>query len=137
MSVTAVATLAGNDMVVTSTHALGRKNVVQVVARAAGPFLDDLKHVSMELVVMVTEGRVVEHSDYVVKYLLNWHINMVPCVDDARRNILQNSRCYLTGRLIEDVGEMVFGQERMSWIRAAGVSPNLILVTATGVDHGR
>lgn len=54
-----------------------------------------------------------EDSDNVIQDLLHWNIWMLPGKNDARRNISQDSRCHLTGGLIQYIREVVFRQQRV------------------------
>ena len=71
----------------------------------------------------------------VIQYLLRWDFWMFPGIDDARGDILQDCSCNLTGRFVENIGKVVFRQERMGRIGAVGVGPRLVLVFPAGIDY--
>lgn len=72
------------------------------------PVLDACKHVPVELQVVVSNSRVVEHTAYVVHDLVFGHVRVVPGIDDAWCDVLQDHRSELAGRLVEDIREMIF-----------------------------
>lgn len=125
------------SVVVAIFDTLGREDLVQVVAGAARPLLHDREHVSMELAVLVAKSWVVEHADDVVENLVHRDIGMLPCVDDARCDILKDGRSYLASWLIENVGEMVFGKQRVRRVGTGRVCPDFVLVTPTSIDNSR
>lgn len=84
---------------------------------------------------VVAERRVVKDTVDVVQDLIHRDIGMLPGVDDTRSYVLKDRSCDLARRLIENVGKVIFREERMGGIRAMRVSPGLILVFAAGIDH--
>ena len=69
---------------------------------------DDLLLVhSVELVVVVADSRVMEDSTHVVHDFVLRDVRVIPCVDHARCDVLQNHGSKLSSRLVEDVGKMI------------------------------
>ncbi len=100
------------------------------------PALDCVEHVSVEFAVLIPDGRVVKHSDDVIEDFMDWDTGVLPCEDDAWCNVLKDCGCDLAGWFVEDVGEVVLGQQAVCWIGAVRIGPRLVLVLATGVDDG-
>lgn len=75
-----------------------------------------------------------EHSESVIQNLLYRDIGILPGKNNARCNVLQDSRCHLASWLIQYIGEVVFRQHGVSRIRTVSVRPRLVLVFATSVN---
>lgn len=91
-------------------HTVGAEDVGETGA-AVGPRLHPclhcFEHAAMRFVVHVPQRRVVEDPDAVVQDLLLRYVGMIPGVQDARRGVLENRCRYVSGGLVEDVGEVV------------------------------
>ena len=68
--------------------------------------------------------------------LVGGDVWMLPRVEDPRRYVLKNAGCDFSCGLVQYVGEVVLGQERMRGIRAVRVRPRLVLVVPARVDDG-
>ena len=108
-----------------------------MVRAAPNPVLHSLEHRAVGLIVHVPESGVVEDTHAVVQNFMFWDIDVLPCVEDPRGNVLQDSRAHLTSWLVQDVGEVVLRQERVSGIGAVGISPWLVLVFTRRIDDPR
>lgn len=119
--------------------ALRAEQVVQSVARVAlmvNPLLDSLKHLAVDLKVVVTDCRMVEYSADIVQDLLLWYIWVIPSIHNARGDVLQNSCSDLTSRLVQNVAEVILGQHGVGRVGAPGVIPNEVLLLSTGINDG-
>lgn len=106
----AVGVVVTTTMVVTCFYRLRRENVVEILSVVVvRPVFDYLEHIVVDFTVGIPESRVVEHADDVVQDLVDGNVWVVPCIDDAGRDVLQDCYGYLTGRWVENVGEMVLG----------------------------
>ena len=98
-------------VVVACFDALRAEKVVQTVLRiplVVDPVLHTLVHASVQLVVVVTNGRVVEHTADIAHDFILGHVGVIPSIDHAGRNVLEDHRSELTGRLVQDVAEVIF-----------------------------
>ena len=75
----------------------------------AGPFLNDLEHFVVYFAVRVSKCWVMENAHAVVQNFVDRNIWMVPSVDHARCDVLQDRYSDLTGWRVQDVREVVFG----------------------------
>lgn len=99
-----------STVVLSVLHALGAEDVVEfgpAVGHGINPRLDGFEHGAVGVVAHVSESRVVEDVEAIVQHLLLWDIDVLPGVENARCHISKNGGSDLTGRLVEDVGEMV------------------------------
>lgn len=97
-------------VVLSVSHALGAENVVEfgtTVGHGMDPGLDGFEHGAVGFVSHVSESRVVEDVETIVQHLLLWDIDVLPGVEDTGCHISKNGGSDFTGRLIENVGEMV------------------------------
>lgn len=78
----------------------------------------------------------VKDADNVIKDLGDWDVGVLPCVDNTWSDVLENASCDLTGRLVQDVREVVFGKKGMGWVRAVGICPGFVLMFAACVNNG-
>lgn len=92
-----------SGVITTSTHALGAEIVVEIALVASGPLLDDSEHGFVNLIVVVSDGWVVEDSHHIIQDLLLRDFRVVPGIDDARSDILHDSDSDLSSRFVEDV----------------------------------
>ena len=99
------------------------------------PPLHNIVHVAVKFAMVVAERRVVKDTVDVVKDLVHWDFGMLPGINDPWSYVLKDCGCNLTGRLVENVGKVVFREERMCGIRTVWVRPGLILVFAAGIDY--
>lgn len=96
--------VVGTAVVMSRFYRLGRKNVIKVFAAVVvRPVLDYLKHVVVDFAVRVAESRVVEDADDVAEDLVDGDVGMVPGVDDAGRDVLQDRHGDLASRCVENV----------------------------------
>lgn len=111
------------------------ENVVQVgttVWTGMDPVLHGFEHRAVGFIVHVSEGRVVENTHAVIQYLVLWDVDVLPGVEDAGGNVFHNGGCDLTSGLVQDIGEVVFGEEGVSGISAVRIGPWFELVLARG-----
>ena len=97
-------------VVVACFDALRAEEILQTVLRitlVVEPVLHTLEHASVQLEVVVADSRVVEHPAYIVHDFVLGDVWMIPGVDDAWGDVLQDDRSKLAGRLVEDVTEVV------------------------------
>lgn len=133
----AYAVVVRTNMVLALPHALRAQDVVQ--ARAAvrpgvHPVLDGLEHGPVRLVVHVAQRGVVEDAQAVVQDLLDGDVNVLPGIEDAGHDVLEDRGGDLARGLVEDVGEVVLGEHRVRGVGAVRVRPGLVLVPPRGVD---
>lgn len=96
--------VVGTAVVVSSLYGFRRQDVVQVFAVVVvRPVLDDLEHIVVDLAVRVANGWVVEHADDIVQDLVDGDVGVVPGVDDAGRDVLQDGDGDLASRCVQNV----------------------------------
>ena len=120
--------------------ALGAKDVIEAgatVGTSVDPLFDGFEHGAVGIATHVTEGRMVEDVQAVVQDLVFGDVDMLPSVEHARGDIFQDCRGHVAGGFVEDVGEMVLGQERVGGIGALRVRPGLELMPARGLEDAR
>ena len=118
--------------------ALGAEDVIEAAAAVGsgvGPGFDGLEHGAVGFVAHVPGGRVVEHLQAILQHLLLRHVGMLPGVQHAGSHVLKDRRGDVSGRVVEDVGEVVLGQQRVGGVGAVRVGPGLELVFARGINH--
>lgn len=123
--------------IATCPDAFSTEDVVQrssTVGTGMDPALDGFEHGPVSVVAHVPEGGVVEDTHAVLQDLVLGDVGVLPCVQDAGCNVLQDRGGDLAGRFIEDVGKVVLGEQRVGGIGAARVGPGLVLMLARGVD---
>ena len=64
-----------------------------------------------------------EDADNVSHHLVNRDVRVFPSIKNTWSDVGQNGGCNFTGWLIERVGEVVFGEERVSRICTMGIGP--------------
>ena len=92
-------------------YAVGSQNDIEIRAAVwtgARPFFHDGKHFHVELAVAVAESGMMEGSADVAEDFVGVHFGVLPAVDDARNDILQDFRGHLAGRVVEYVGKVVW-----------------------------
>ena len=100
-------------VVFASAHTLCRQCSVQVLTTIRprlNPLFDRSEHGTMDLAILIADGGMVEHPDDVVKDLLLRYFDVIPCVDDSRRAVLQDLSSDLASGLVQYVGEVIFRQ---------------------------
>ena len=125
-------------VVVARLDALRAEKIVQSVLRitlVVDPVLHTLEHASVQLEVVVADSRVVEYAADIAHDFILRHIWVVPGVDNTRRDVLQDHSGKLTGRLVQDVAEVIFREHTVSGIRGVRVFPNKILLLSAGVHY--
>jgi hypothetical protein len=108
-------------VVVSSLDTLRAEKSVKIMATTwtrASPVLDDCKHALLNLAVRVTDCRVMESAKHIVENFIFRYIWMVEGVDDTRSDILQYTSSNLTSGLIQDVAEVILGEQRVRRISA-------------------
>src|SRR5689334_7822703 len=130
------ALIVDSRLVLAASDSLRAKDIVQILLACSvmHPLLDHFEHVPVHLDRIISQGRMMEDLFNIVHDLLDRHIWMLPCVQNAGGDELENLRCDIAGRFIEDVAEMVLAQHGMSWVAAVWVGPNFKLVSARGID---
>ena len=116
-------------LVATGFDGFGREEIVKVFPMiVVCPSLYDLEHVVMYLALWVSGSWVVEDAHTVIQNLVDWNVWVVPSIDYAGCNVLQDGYGDLTSRLVQDVCKVVFGQHAVCWVGGVWVSPDFILV---------
>lgn len=120
-------------MVAASLDRSRTEDVVELstVRLLVNPFSDSVEHVAVKLAVFVTNSWVVESAENISHNLVDGDSWVFPCVQNTRRNILQDCCCNTTGNSIQFVGEMVLGEHGMCRIGAVGIIPRLELRVGT------
>lgn len=130
-----------STVVLSFLDAFGAKDIVQLGASVRprlNPRLDGFEHRSVGIVAHVAQGRMVEHLQAVLDDLMLGDVGILPGVKDARRHVPEDGGSDLAGRLVQNVGEVIFGQQRVGGIRASRIGPRLVLVLTRSVnDAGR
>lgn len=98
------------DVVLARAHAVRAEEVIEsrLILLAGSPALDNVEHVAVEFAILVSERGVVENSGDIIQDFVDGDIGMFPREDDPWSYVLEDCGCDLSGRLVEDVGEMVF-----------------------------
>ena len=126
----------GTDVVLTGSDALAAEDGVQVGTLArASPAFNDGEHGLMDFAVGLASGGMVEHTDDIIEDLVQGNIGVLPGVENARGYVRKDSGGNLACRLVKYVGEVVFGKQRVCWVRAVRVCPRLVLVSSACVNH--
>ena len=73
------------------------------------PVLDTCVHTPVKLQIVVSNSRVVENPTHVIHDFMFWHLWVVPGIDDAGCNVLQDHRSEFASRLVEYVRKVVLG----------------------------
>lgn len=140
-AVTTVRSMVRVDLVVFALpNALRSEDVVEratSVGSRVDPALHDVEHASVDFAMRVSDGGVVEDADDIVENLLDGDVGMVPCVNNAGRDVFEDGGCDLAGWFVQDVGEVVFRQEGVCGVRAMRIRPHFVLMFATCIhDRG-
>lgn len=124
------------NVVLTRTHGLGRKNVVDLMTTGmlVGPFLDSAEHIPLEVNSLVAEGRMVESLEDIVADFVDGDGGILPGIQDAGNGVLQDCDRDTSCTRVEDVGEVVLGEHTVGGIGAARVVPGLVLGASAGGD---
>lgn len=101
------------------------------------PALNSRPHVVVRIISPVSKAWMVEDAYNIIEHLIDRHARVIPCVDDARRDVLEDFGGNRACRLIEDVAKVVFGQKTMRRRSAVRVRPGQVLVFCRGVDDRR
>lgn len=102
------------------------------------PFLDGLEHGPVCFVAHIPQRGMMEHTHAVVQDLFDGDVDVLPGVEDAGRDVFEDRGGDLTRGLVEDVGEVVLGKERVRGICAHGICPGFELMLTRGLeDAGR
>lgn len=136
-TLTAAVCVRNTTGVLTRPDTLRAEDIIQVgtaIGTRVGPILNSLEHCSVGLVVHIPENRVMEDAQTIVENLVFGNIDVLPGVQYARCNVLDDCRSDLSGRFVENVGKVVLGQQRVSGISAVRISPWFILVFARGIN---
>jgi hypothetical protein len=96
--------------VAAGSDTLRAKDVVEVCApifAGVNPVADSLKHGSVSLIVHISNYGMVENAYAILQNLVLGDVDVLPGIQDARSNVLQNDRSDLSGGLVQDVGKVV------------------------------
>lgn len=118
-----------------------------------GPLPHSLEHVLLDLDVFVADGWVVKGAEDVIDDFIHWHACVLPgvqhaaaqylsaqwvlilrCAEYLRDCVLQDGGRNSAGAGVQDVGEVVLGQHRMSRIGAGRVLPGFQLIVGACAD---
>jgi hypothetical protein len=99
-----------------------------MLAVASRPFLDNFEHISVRFITRVSNRRMVQHARHIIEDLVNWYVGVVPCIHNPGSDILKNGCGDLTGRLVQNIGEMVLGEHGVCGIGAVRVCPDFELM---------
>lgn len=88
----------------------------------------------MGIIAHIAQDWVVEDLQAVIEYLVLGNIGVLPSVQNARRDVLHDCRSDPSGGLIQNVGKVVFGEQRVSGICAVRIGPWFVLVLARGIN---
>lgn len=101
-------------IVLAGLHTLRAEDIVQAPASVfpgVNPRLHSLEHGAMGIVAHVPDSGVVERTQTVVDDLMLRDVGVFPGVQDARSDVLHDRGRNVTGRFVQDIGEVVLGQE--------------------------
>lgn len=118
-------------MVMARSDTLRAEHVVKARAPIwlrVDPALDRAEHLLVHFEVVVPQRGMMEHAHDVGLHLLDWHLGVIPCVDNAGSYVLEDLSGNLAGRVIKDVGEMILAEEGVSWGGTDRVIPWAVLV---------
>lgn len=107
------------DMVLAMPDTLGAEELFKISAAIRSrvrPSLDSFVHIALYFAMIISDRRVVEYPNDILKNLLHGYIWMLPGVNYAWCDVLKYSCCDLTSWLVEDVGKVIFGQKRVRGI---------------------
>lgn len=97
-------------VVVPSFHTLRTEDSVKITTAVwtrTSPILNNREHVLLDFAVRIADGRVVEGTKDIVKYLILGYIWMIEGVDDTRCDVLENTSSNFTRGLVQDIAEVV------------------------------
>ena len=121
-------------MIVAHLDAFRAETLIDTLATVRArlhPFLHDRVHLAVDFAVRFTSCWVVEDSANVVEDLGRLYLRVVPTVNHARCDVLQNHSHHLPSRLVQDVAEMVFAQHGVCGITAGLVVTHEVLLLLT------
>ena len=124
-------------VVLARLYTFGAEDIIQTrasVLPGVNPRFNRLEHGAMGIVAHVPNSWVVEHTQTVVDDLPLRDVGMFPGIQDTRSDVLHDRGCDVTGRLVEDIGEVVLGEERVRRVSASRIGPGFILVLARCID---
>lgn len=142
-------------MVLSVLDGFRTQRAVQIVVTRVfvGPLPHGVEHVLLDLDVFIADGWVVKGAEDVVDDFIHWHGCVLPGVQHAavpglsarwyrrlrygiylRDSVLQDGGRNSAGARVQDVGEVVFGQHRVSRVGAGRVPPGLQLIVGACAD---
>ena len=75
-----------------------------------------------------------ESADDVAHDFFDGNVGMFPGVYNTGCNILEDDGSHVSGRWIEDIGEVVFGKHRVRRVSTIGICPWFVLVLSVRVS---
>lgn len=137
-TMTTAVSVTHSTSVTTGSHALRAEDGVKGSApvwAGMGPFLDSLEHCTMGIIAHVAQRWVMEDLHAVIEDLVLGDIGVLPSVQNARRDVLYDCRGDPSGGLIQNVGKVVLGEQRVGGVCAVRIGPWFVLVLARGINN--
>jgi hypothetical protein len=89
----------------------------------------------MGIITHVAQRWVVENLHAVIKDLVLGDVDVLPSVQNTRHDVLHDGRGDPSGGLIQNVGKVVLGEQRVGGVRAVRIGPWFVLVLARGINN--
>lgn len=102
MSMRAMRVVVFGAVVPTCFHRFGAQKVVEIFsAIVVCPLFDHFEHGVVHFTMRVSQCRMMEYTYAIVQNLIDRNIGVIPGIDDARSNVLQDSHGNLTSWLVQ------------------------------------